>query len=123
MDPDFRRTVPAPDFLAAASISPGERVFKPARALYFPTTGLLALVRTLNPDEPPLTCFVSGHGFSRAVKSHSNEGFSPSDLAFPPGANSGRPIIPTRDALYLPTLDSAMLRKTFVMLPAPSFER
>jgi hypothetical protein len=30
IDPDSSRTVPAPDFLAAASISPGERVFKPA---------------------------------------------------------------------------------------------
>jgi hypothetical protein len=32
--------VPAPDFLAAASISPGERVFKPARILQLPITGL-----------------------------------------------------------------------------------
>jgi len=38
--------VPAPDYLAAASISPGERVFKPARTLYLAMTGLLALVRT-----------------------------------------------------------------------------
>jgi hypothetical protein len=47
--------VPAPDFLAAASISPGERVFKPARTLYFPTTGLLALVRTA-PNYPISPC-------------------------------------------------------------------
>jgi hypothetical protein len=31
--------VPAPDYLAAASISPGERVFKPARTLPPAMTG------------------------------------------------------------------------------------
>jgi hypothetical protein len=48
--PDIRRTVPAPDFLAAASISPGERVFKPARTLYLATTGLLAAA-SISPGE------------------------------------------------------------------------
>jgi hypothetical protein len=44
---DFRRTVPAPDFLAAASISPGERVFKPAKTLYFPTNRATSPQRAL----------------------------------------------------------------------------
>ena len=39
-EPDSSRTVPAPDFLAAATISPGERVFKPAKTLYLVMTGL-----------------------------------------------------------------------------------
>ncbi len=34
-----------------------------------------------------------------------------------------RRIAPPRKDLYLPTPDSAILRKTFVMLPAPSSER
>jgi hypothetical protein len=37
------------------TFSPGERVFKPARTLYLPTTGLLALVRTA-PSYPISPC-------------------------------------------------------------------
>jgi hypothetical protein len=58
-EPDSSRTVPAPDFLAAASISPGERFFKTR----VNTPGYEFGVSQAAEN----SCFVSGHDFSRAV--------------------------------------------------------
>jgi hypothetical protein len=104
VDPDFGRAVPAPDFsqavpapdFSSSSASPGLQSggagFQTRENALSCNDGALALVRT-----PPQTgksrlfprplsrayrlhknsCFVSGHGFSRAVPDLSNEGFNP----------------------------------------------